>query len=68
MRSSMFETKSLDRSRNSHVDHSILIRASIKPGTFRNMPEHEKIKVIFMKKKIIKKNDNNNIVFAEITK
>ena len=23
-------------------------------GTFRNIPEHEKIKVIFMKKKLIK--------------
>ena len=41
-------------------------RASIKPGTwnipkhagtFRNIPEHEKIKIILMKKK---KNNNNN--------
>ena len=35
----------------------------------RNMPEHPgtgKIKVIFMKKKINLKNDNNNIVFVKI--
>ena len=38
-------------------------------GTFRNIPEHEKIKVTFMKKNIdFKKNDNNNIVFLKIKK
>ena len=32
-------------------------------GTCRNMPEHEKTKIIFMKKKI---NDNNKIIFIKI--
>ena len=44
------------------VNATIIFCASIKPGTwnipehagtFRNIPEHEKIKIIFMKKKNI---------------
>ena len=51
-------------------------RASIKAGTwnmpehsgtFRNIPEHEKIKIIFMK--INKYNNNNNkIIFMKINR
>ena len=46
-------------------------RSSIKPGTrnipehagtFRNIPEHEKIKIIFMKKKKFK----NKMIFVKI--
>ena len=36
-------------------------------GTFRSIPEHEKIKIIFMKKKWIK-NDNNEIIFVKTKK
>ena len=47
--------RGVDKTRN--MEHS---------GTSRNIPEHEKIKVIFMKKKLIKNNDNNNMVFVKI--
>ena len=45
------------------VQYGNKVRPSIKPGTwnipehagtFRNIPEHEKIKIIFMKKNIMK--------------
>ena len=49
----MFE--GVDKTRN--MEHS---------GTFRNMPEHEKIKIIFMKKKIKKNNYNNKIIFIKV--
>ena len=51
------------------------IWASIKPGTgnipehsgtSRNIPKHEKIKIIFMKIKKINNNNNNKIIFIKI--
>ena len=43
----------LDGHRANDAIDTIQFRASIKPGTW-NIPEHEKIKIIFMKKIIIK--------------
>ena len=45
----------VDKTRN--TEHS---------GTCRNIPEHEKIKIIFMKKKIKKNNYNNKIIFIKV--
>ena len=47
--------KGVDKSRN--MEHS---------GTCRNIPEHEKIKIILVKKNNNNNNNNNKIIFIKI--